>query len=184
MTDLTFTVFLLCIYCHRKNTFYMGHVLSPLPQEPLSPQFSLIRLFYVETTVGSYHASQGACDENQPCNDQMLKKKNKTKKHVHVSPHPSGPSASFLPGMQDHVSWTGTRVRPISSSVLFIRKPVWCWEYTSKMAARWGASENTLNACNMDFSQLDTVDAVKYMCCYIVRLMPSLLLSFPGGYGT
>lgn len=44
------------------------------------------------------------------------------------------------------------------------------------MAARWGASEDTLNACNMDFSQLDTADAVKYMCYYIVRLILSLLL--------
>lgn len=46
------------------------------------------------------------------------------------------------------------------------------------MAARWGAGEDTLNACNMDFLQLDTLDAVKYMCCYIARLILSLLLVF------
>lgn len=46
------------------------------------------------------------------------------------------------------------------------------------MAARWGAGEDTLTACNMDFHQLDTLDGVMYMCHYIVRLVLSLLLVF------
>ncbi|XP_034537885.1 peroxisome proliferator-activated receptor gamma coactivator-related protein 1 [Notolabrus celidotus] len=31
-------------------------------------------------------------------------------------------------------------------------------EYTSKMAARWGAGEETLTACNMDFFTMDSLD--------------------------
>lgn len=46
------------------------------------------------------------------------------------------------------------------------------------MAARWGAGEDSLTACNMDFLHLDTLDGVKYMCYYTVRLILSLLLVF------
>lgn len=46
------------------------------------------------------------------------------------------------------------------------------------MAARWGAGEDTLTACSMDFFQLETLDGVKYMCYYTVRLIRSLLLVF------
>lgn len=46
------------------------------------------------------------------------------------------------------------------------------------MAARWGAAEDTLTACNMDLFQLDKLDGVKYDCCYIIRLVFSLLPVF------
>ncbi|XP_044069078.1 peroxisome proliferator-activated receptor gamma coactivator-related protein 1 [Siniperca chuatsi] len=44
-------------------------------------------------------------------------------------------------------------------SLLFIPKRVGRGrEYTCKMAARWGAGEETLTACNMDFFSMDTLD--------------------------
>lgn len=91
-------------------------------------------------------------------------KQNLRKKRGGLTPEPGRHSASFLPGMMDHVSFAGWEPRPISYSLLFIPKVDGAAAegggYTFKMAARWRVGEETLTACSMDFFAMDTLDEV------------------------
>ncbi|KAJ4948713.1 hypothetical protein JOQ06_020238 [Pogonophryne albipinna] len=60
--------------------------------------------------------------------------------------------------MSDHVCPAGVLVPLVLDSSLLIPKRVGSRECTSKMAARWGAGEDTLTACNMDMFHMDTLD--------------------------